>query len=85
MHVFETKCNDDVKMKNFIDDVFAKTFESKLKLNLMNIFNIVMMRIMLFIFDDESVSNFDIDFVCKDIDDDMSHVVKLLSIFFRVK
>ena len=82
MHVFEARCNDDVEMKNFIDDVFAKTFESKFKSNLSNIFNIVIMKIMLFIFDDESVSNFDINFVCKSIDDDMSHVIKLLSIFF---
>ena len=85
MHVFETRYNDDVEMKNFIDDVFAKAIESKLKSNLMNINNIVMMRIMLFIFDDESVSDFDINFVCKSIDDGMSHVVEFLSTFFRVK
>ena len=85
MHIFEAKCNDDVEMKNFIDDVFAKTFELKLKSNLSNIFNIVMMKIMLFIFDDKNVSNFGINFVCKDIDDGMSHVIKLLSTFFRVK
>ena len=85
MHVFETKCNDDAEMKNFIDDVFAKMFESKLKSNLSNIFNIVMMRTMLFIFDDENVSDFGIGFVCKNIDDDMPHVVELLPAFFRIK
>ena len=85
MHVFEARCSDGVEMKNFIDGVFAKAFESKLKSDISNIFNIVMMRIMLFIFDDENVSGFGIDFVCKNIDDDMSHVIKFLSVFFRVK
>ena len=83
MHVFETKYNNDVEMKNFIDDVFAKTIESKFKSNLMNIFNIIMIKIMLFIFNDENVSNFDINFIYKNIDDDMSHVVKFYQLFFE--
>ena len=82
MYIFQTKCNNNIEIKIFINDVFAKTIELKFKLNLININNIVIIKIILFIFNDENVLNFDINFVCKNINDNMLHVVKLLLIFF---
>ena len=45
MYVFKTIYNNNVEMKNSINNSFAKTFELKLNLNIINIFNIVIIKL----------------------------------------
>ena len=86
MYVFNAKCNNDVKMQNFIDKAFAKTFESKINSNFVNVLNVRIIKIRKIklknILIHKIFSCFR-TFICdENIDDFVSHVVKSISIFF---
>ena len=90
MYIFDAKCNYDVKMHNFVDITFAKTFNIKFNSNFVQILNVSIIKIRFKIKSKNiniynNFSNFCICIYIKRINDNISHIIKRKSIFFRIK